>query len=320
MQAGGRWLRVAAATALVAAIAWSWLHRVDSVENIRPAVAVTLSAPGTARPLSQDRPTDGEKPAVPPRTDTEAAHIERDPAGGAADLKRVFDDYIESTDPRQRRTAVRAFEACVPAFLPGTGQMPSPEPLIAALPLQQRAEREVAWRTLFARCHRMLAGGRESFDGVRRTLESDPQSRAPGTRALDALLAGRPDRFEQDVTEALSSHDPGDVGSLAGIAARIGQSRSPDGADAALMQRAREVDIALPLVACDLGLDCTAQSLWSLQLCASEGWCSGNLAARLTARAGPDAVNLDAVQQQRMRLLALIRSARKLNSADLLPS
>ncbi len=320
MQAGGRWLCVAAATALAAAIAWSWLHRADSADETRPAVAIVVAARGPAAPLFQGRPADEERHAVAARANIEAGHIERDPAGGAADLKRVFDDYIENDDPRQRRAAVRAFDACVPAFLPGMGQMPSPEPLIAALPLQQRAEREVAWRTLFARCHRMLAGDRESLDEVRRTLESDPQSRAPGTRALDALLAGRPDRFEQDVTEALSSHDPGDVGSLAGIAARIAQSRSPDGADAALMQRAREVDIALPLVACDLGLDCTAQSLWALQLCASEGWCSGNLAARLTARAGPDAVNLDAVQQQRMRLLALIRSARKLNSADLLPS
>lgn len=314
-----RWSGVAAAAVIGAAIAWSWLYSANPVVEAGLAAAVDLAEAGPAQPLSLDWPADEEKRAISARTSIETAPVGSDPAGVAADLKRVFDDYIENAVPRQRRVAVRAFDACVPAFLPGVGQAPSPEPLIAALPLQQRAEREVAWRTLFARCHRLLAGGRDAMVGTRQLLESDPESRAPASRALDALLAGRLGAFEQHVTEALSDGDPGDVASLAGIAARIARFRSADGADAALLRRAHEVDIALPLAACDLGLDCTGQSLWALQLCAAEGWCDGNLAARLTARAGPDAVNPEAVQQQRMRLLALIRGARKLNAADLLP-
>jgi len=238
--------------------------------------------------------------------------------GSAPDLNRVFEDYIGSGDPRQRRTAVRAFDACVPAFLPGAGQAPSPEPLIEALPPGRRTEREAAYRSLFARCHRLLAGGRTSLDETLQTLQRDPQNQAPGLRAEEALLAGRFDRVEPLVAEALSGSDPAAVASLAGITARIARSRQPDSADAAMLQRAHEIDAALPWVACDLGLDCSAQSLWALQLCATEGLCEGDVSARLMARISPGAVDAGAVQQQRLRLLGLIRSGRALGTADLL--
>lgn len=258
-------------------------------------------------------------PLSDPLDATELVHV-ADPVGNALDLKRVFDEYIASGDPRQRRMAVQAFEACVPAFLSGAGQTPSPEPLIRALPPDHyQTEREGAYRTLFARCHRLLAEGRTSLDSTRQVLEHDPQNQAPGLRAQEAGLAGRLERIEPLVGEALSQSDPAAVASLAGLAARIVPWRQPDVADAALMQRAHEVDAALPWVACDLGLDCSAQSLWALQLCAAEGLCEGDVSARLMARISPGTVDTSAVQQQRWRLLGLIRSGRTLGTADLLP-
>lgn len=242
-----------------------------------------------------------------------------DPAGSAPDLKRVFDDYIGSDSPRQRRKAVRAFEACVPAFLPGAGQRPSPEPLIEALPYEHRGEREAAYRQLFARCARLLSGGRTALDGERQTLALDPDHRAPGLRAQEALLAGRLDQAEWLASEALSGEDPASVLSLAGLAALIVPARHPEGADAALLQLAREVDAALPWVACDLGLDCSSQSLWALQLCSVQGLCAGDVAARWMVQGAPGTVDPDAVQRQRLRLLGLIRSGRALGSYDLLP-
>jgi hypothetical protein len=271
-----------------------------------------------APPLSAIQATGGAK-----NHDTAAAGAKladpSDPAGGALDLKRVFDDYIGSADPRQRRMAVRAFEACVPAFLSGAGQSPSPEPLIEALPSDHRAEREAAYRALFARCHRLLADGRASLDGTWKMLARDAQNQAPGQRAQEAVLAGRVDLIEPMVAEALSGVDPAAVESLAGLAARLVSMRQPEGADAATQQRAREVDAALPWVACDLGLDCDAQSLRALQLCAAEGLCEGDVAVRLTVRMAPGSVDPDAVQQQRARLLGLIRGGRTLGTADLLP-
>lgn len=242
-----------------------------------------------------------------------------DPVGSAPDLKRVFDDYIASSDPRQHRLAVQAFEACVPAFLPATGQSPSPEPLIAALPANHQGEREGAYRTLFARCHRLLAEGRASLEATRQALALDPQSQSLGQRAQEAVLAGHLERIEPLVGEALARSDPAAVASLAGLAVRIVPWRQPETMDAATLQNAREVDAALPWVACDLGLDCSAQSLWALQICATEGLCEGDLMTRLMARVSPGAIDVGAVQQQRLRLLGLIQGGRTLGLADLLP-
>ena len=85
------------------------------------------------------------------------------------------------------------------------------------------------------------------------------------------------------------------------------------------MQRARAVDSALSWVACDLGLDCSANSLGALQLCAVQGMCEGDMPSRFLTRAVADAVDPAAVHGQRARLLALIRSGRVLGTADLLP-
>ena len=191
--------------------------------------------------------------------------------------------------------------------------------MIAALPSEHRVEREAAYRSLFARCHRFLTEDRAALDAQRQALRRDPQNEDAGMRAHQAVLAGDRSRVESLVSEALSSTDPAAIEALAGIAARIVQARQTDGVDPALLQRARAVDAALPWVACDLGLDCSAQSLWALQLCAVEGQCEGDFEARLSARMAPGTVDADAVQQQRARLLELIRSGRTLGTVDLLP-
>lgn len=242
-----------------------------------------------------------------------------DPLGSAPDLKQTFDAYVDSADPGRRRIAARAFAACVPAFLPAAGQTPSPEPLIEALPPERRSEREAAYRALFSRCHRFLAESREALDGTSQVLQRDRQNEPPGLRAQNALLAGPVESIEPLVAEALSGSDPAAVESLAGIASRIAQSRSTEAADIMTLQRAAAVDTAMPWVACDLGLECAAQSLWALQLCAAEGLCEGDLPARLMARISPGRVDPDAVQRERARLLGLIRSGRRLGTADLLP-
>jgi hypothetical protein len=310
------WLAVVALVSIAGAIAWLAWRSASAPEPQADAVPAVLPAAVPQLPASQVLGAGNHKSA-PPATGAPAGVT--DPVGSAPDLNRVFEDYIDSSDPRQRRTAVRAFEACVPAFLPGAGQSPSPEPLIRALPPDRRAEREAAYRALFARCHRLLAGGRASLDDTLQTLQRDPQNQTPGLRAQEALLAGRLDDIEPLVTEALEGADPAAVESLTGIAARIVRSRQSDSADAAMLQRAREIDAALPWVACDLGLDCSAQSLWALQLCAIEGLCEGDVSARLMARISPGSIDAGAVQQQRLRLLGLIRSGRTLGTADLLP-
>jgi hypothetical protein len=241
-----------------------------------------------------------------------------DSDANAQDLRRIYDDYVGSSDPRQRRVAARAFAACIPAFIPNAGETPSPEPLIHSLPSAGRAEREMAYRALFARCHAFLTERRDTIGAMQDQMQRDTGSQEPGLRAQEALLAGRLDQVGPLVSEALNSADPASVASLSGFTARLAQSRSPEAPDPLLLQRARAVDAALPWVACDLGLDCGAASLQALQLCAVEGLCEGDVPARMVARMGVDAIDPPAVQQQRERLLALIRSGRPLTTADLL--
>jgi hypothetical protein len=163
------------------------------------------ASPGVV-PAQVNQPADRTEPANAPaasqveRSRSEpapaAAKTSPDPVGGAPDLKRVFDQFIGSSDPGQRRVAVRAFDACFPAFLPAPSQAPSPEPLIRALPGERRAQREAAYRSLFARCQGFLGQGRESVQGLQMQLQGDHEAQEPGLRAHEDLLAGRTDRIE----------------------------------------------------------------------------------------------------------------------------
>jgi hypothetical protein len=246
-----------------------------------------------------------------------AAHSRGDAVGSAPDLRRLYDQYAASADPQQRRIAARAFGACVPAFLPSAGEAPSAEPLIQALPAAQKSEREAAYRALYARCSRFMDENRAELASTYQALQRDADAREPGARATQALLDGHLDQVDRLIAQATASADPAAIESLSGIAARLARDRNPD--DAALSELARAVDAALPIVACDLGLDCSANSLWSLQLCATAGACQGDLTARLAAGTAGDPVDPTLVQQQRQRLLALLRSGRPLTAADLLP-
>jgi hypothetical protein len=234
-------------------------------------------------------------------------------------LKVVFDARLDAVDPRERRIAARAFEACVPAFMPGASQTPSPDPLIRALPADHRAEREAAYWALFARCQGFAGAGRAALTRWQERLREDVDAQDPGVRAREDLLAGRYGQMDAMVAQALDPRDPTAIASLSGLAGKLAAMRDPDASDAGLAQRARAIDAALPLVACDLGHDCSVNSLQSLEICAAQGACTGDYASRLANMPGPLREDASSVQQERLRLLALVRSGRPLGPADLLP-
>jgi len=312
------WRSTAAALAVAGVLAGSWTWMVAPSE--RPAMA----QPPFARPTTALQFT-----AAPPHdVASRRASVMRDPAptvrvpetfAGTPDMKQVFDGHIGSVDPRQRRIAARAFDACVPAFLPGRGESASPEPLIRTLPPDRRVEREVAYRLLYVRCASFLRESREWLMGLQEELQVDPELQEPGLRAQDQLIAGRYERIEPLVSRALSSDDPAGVASLAGLAVRLAMLRNAESPDPDLIQRARAVDTALPWVACDLGLDCGANSIGALQLCAAQGMCDGDMLSRLMNQAVADGVDDAEVRAQHARLLSLIRNGSVMGTADLLP-
>lgn len=305
-------------------LAWWW------VALLAFAVGAALLGkwrPGGVTPVQPDavpvssRATQLPVPAAPApaagRSDDPVPGKQVDPVGRALDLKRVFDGYVTADDPRQRRVAQRAFEACVPAFLGPAGEMASVEGLVRALPPDRRDQREAAYRELYARCHRLVEEDRASLLRWQKALQAEPALQEPGLRAQAELVAGQLAGIEALVAEA--SGDPAALLSLSGLAERLARRRQPEDTDPALLRQARAVDAALPGVACDLGLDCSAQSLLALQLCAAQGACDGDVPARLMDPFSPEAVDPLAVQAQRARLLAWIRSGRPLHLTELLP-
>ena len=218
-----------------------------------------------------------------------------------------------------RAAARRAFEACTPAFLPQPGETPSPEPLIAALPQAQRAAREQALRDLYARCQSFTALGREALLKLRGGLAADGGLRDTGQRIDDELAAGNVDQARLWATKALQSGDPASIAALAGSLERLLSTIIAAGSVAAQASTVSDVTAALPLVACDLGLDCSSRSVNTLQLCAVEGWCEGDGEARYLARANVDASRFTAVEAQRRRLLGMFRQGRPPSVEDLLP-
>jgi hypothetical protein len=295
----------------LACAVWLWWPDVPLPRAVAPPPATSQPRTSEARvPVAQD---------MTPMPDPARPDVTADPVSAATDLRRVFDDHIASPEPRERRIAARAFEACIPAFLPNPAETPSPEPLIQALPAAGRAERATAYWALFARCQRFFSERRESIAAMQAQLQRDALAQDPGVRAQEALLAGRLDEVGPLVAEALRGADPAAVASLSGMAVRLAQRSGTDAANAARMQRGRVVDAALPWLACDLGLECGAQSLQALQLCAVQGLCEGDVRARVAARMAADAIVPAALEQERQRLAVLVRSGRPLTIDDLLP-
>ena len=311
---GWHTLRVLGA-ALLLLLATQWFRGPQAVHPGSAGVRLALShgAPQVAEVAAPA----AVPVAVLARSSAQPAWL-TDPVGGALDLKRVFDQYIDSGDARLRHAAVRAFAACLPAFMPASNQTPTPEPLIQALPPRQRIEREGAYRALFARCASFLGQDRATLSGWHQRTTTEPQFRAPGAQALEDLLAGRLEQAHGLIAQALSSTDPAAVASLAGLTERLLQRAASEAPDADALLRARAVDAALPLVACGLGLDCSITALASLQLCAAQGWCQGDLVQRLEERAAADGVDRATLDAQRTRLLALLRSGKTPSAADLL--
>lgn len=302
MQAGRRrWWHALAAIVVAGSAGWlAW--RLET-----PGPAAEPAAKPAAFALPAGIPGANAESARRPVTPGWPAGI-ADTVGSSTDFKRVFDTFAGSTDPRKRRNAARAFNACLPAFLPGDGQTASPENLIAALPDQQHALREAAYRELFARCHRLLGQTRGALDQTRLALERDATSASPGMRAQERVLTGETADLRALVSDVLTGGDANDMADLAGIAGKLVQADTSWQASHAALQAALETDAALALVSCDLGRDCSARSLWALQLCAAEGLCEGDMASRLIMRNTQSGIDAGAVDRRRLQLLDAIRT------------
>lgn len=306
---------LAVAVAVAAGVAW-WNRPLPLRLPEAPTPPLAVTPP----------PLQAKVDAYPPRQAAASAVVKlavlSDPLAESHDLLQIFQHYRDSGDPRLKAAARRAFSACTPAFLPRPGETPSPEPLIAALPPTQRMAREEALRALYARCQSFMGMGRGALLALRGNLAADGGLREAGQHVNDQLAAGNVEQASRWATQTLRGNDAASIASIAGpletLLEKLSSARA--GADTAADRTvAADLAAALPLLACDLGMDCSNRSLTALQLCASEGQCEGDVEARFLARAGVGSDRMAAVQAQRRRLLGLYSQGRPPAVGELLP-
>jgi hypothetical protein len=224
-----------------------------------------------------------------------------DPLSAGADLKRLYDEKSASADPAERAVAGRAWAVCMPAFL-GPGNRPARvESLAASFPQgPEAASRLESLRLLEARCRGFFDRSGDELGAL--VAQNTARFRAGyfsshAERARSDLLAGNRSEALVQIREAFRSGDPYELKELAGLVALWHRGAEPGGTDAVR-------DAALAVVGCDLGMDCGADSVLGLELCALHGACQGDVAERLLA----DYVDVDhqQVNEERRRLALAI--------------
>jgi hypothetical protein len=235
-------------------------------------------------------------PAPPPRPKP-VPDGPNDVLGRAPDLKAIYTRFRDSRDPIERAVAGRALRACFPLFMPPLNQAPTVNHVVNRLPAEHRAARRASIEVLHHRCRAFFIQPMDLADIVANTQRATNSDLAtPGALARWWLMRGDRAKAEAIVTQALVSAEPYALQSLAGLSALF--IKQPGGA-----ANPAATDAAFALLACYYGAACAADSLLALELCATEGRCSGTARERMVARLGAtDAVAIES-EVERIKLL-----------------
>jgi ubiquinone biosynthesis protein UbiJ len=289
---------LAALGAMVAALVWM---------GLQPWQPPTHAAAAGQQPQAHPAAAATE-PATPQHRVVIDDSLARTP-----DLKQEFDRLMANGDAAAQASAARAWQACVPVFLPPDGGSASPDAMIAGLPAKSRAPREDAWRALWARCQGFFAAPRAELLAQAGTMRA--RAAPAGAAVLQALARGERDEALARADSVLASGDAAAVASLSGLARRWREARDGQlSRDTAAAVDA--TDAGLAVLDCDLGADCSSASLAALQLCAAEGLCEGDVVDRRFARFGAP-LDYAAVDRERERLAAALHSGAR-DAASLL--
>lgn len=227
------------------------------------------------------------------------------------DLAAVYDKYSNSTDSLTRNIAYRAWSACFPAFLSAEGQPVTVERFAAAMPAgaANAPSRLAAYRELLNRCQRFFYLSRDEIVHASQRQEDawkKGEILAPGELAMKLFLEGRSDEALNIARRTVESGDGYAVASLQEymhrmIAQKIETQQLPNS------ERSDLRGLAFAMAACQLGLDCSADSLTALLLCANSGQCEGTLTDRYR-QALPNATDRERAERLAEQTLAAIRA------------
>ena len=169
--------------------------------------------------------------------------------------------------------------------------------------------RLAAYRELLNRCQRFFYLSRDEIIHASQRQE-DAWKRgemlAPGELAMKHFLEGRSDEALDVARRTVQSGDGYAIASLQEymhrmIAQKIETQQLPSS------ERSDLRGLAFAMAACQLGLDCSADSLTALLLCANSGQCAGNLTDRYL-QALPNATDRERAARLTEMTLAAIRA------------
>lgn len=227
------------------------------------------------------------------------------------DLRAVYEQFKDSHDAVERHIAYRAWSACFPTFIAPQGQAVSMESLTQSFPKDdpRSAQRVEAYRNLQARCWKFSNLQRD--DALRATRLQQEGSYlgavlSPGEQAARYLTDGNKEEAIRAARAIIASQDPYAISSLRDfinqmIVLQVDAQTLPS------TERADLRSLGFTLAACQMGLECGADSLSALQLCTSLGACSGSVTERYL-QALPNEADRAALILETVRVLREIRS------------
>ena len=224
-------------------------------------------------------------------------------------LRQIYESFRDSRYGFERSVAFRAWSACFPQFISADGQAVSLEKLKQALPVNapNNAARMDAYRELRRRCEPFFELSRDDVIGFTQRqsdLWKKGEALDPGELALKYLKADDTPKALAVVRDVLTSRDAYAIASLREfvhqfLVLQVDAQALPGGTRTDLKS------LALTVAACDLGLDCSEQSLTALQLCAHSGYCSGDVIDRY-AQALPNPTDRAQLAAENRRVAAAI--------------
>ena len=226
-------------------------------------------------------------------------------------LRKIYDSFRDSRFGYERSVAFRAWSACFPQFMSADGLAVSLEKLTQALPVNapNNAARIEAYRELRRRCEPFFELSRDDvivFTQRQSDLWKKGEALDPGELALKHLKADDKQKALAVVRDVLSSRDAYAIASLREFLHQFLVLQ----VDAQALPSSTRTDLkslGLTVAACDLGLDCSEQSLTALQLCAHSGYCSGSVIDRY-AQSLPNLADRERLTEESRRVAAAIAS------------
>ena len=226
-------------------------------------------------------------------------------------LRAIYERFRDSRYGFERSVAFRAWSACFPQFMSADGHAVSLEKLTAALPVNapNNAARIDAYRELRRRCEPFFELSRDdviAFTQHQSDLWKKGEALDPGELALKYLKADDKPKALAVVRDVLSSRDAYAIASMREFVHQFLVLQ----VDAQALPSNTRTDLkslGLTVAACDLGLDCSEQSLTALQMCAHSGYCSGSVVDRY-AQSLPNPTDRERLTEESRRVAAAIAS------------